>query len=137
MTGALDGKIVYLGANLWNEKVAAAISRDGHGNEIKSAADVFFVEILPELQNFMEQKISVQAEKPNLNIEQLTEMWESERQSVKNITAMYGDAVEALNKIHDLVGQIRGDLAEHPHLGAIQAWCHKVTGDCAENPEAK
>lgn len=39
-------------------------------------------------------------------------------------------AADALNKIHDLVGQIHGPLSEHPHLGAIQAWCHKVTGDC-------
>lgn len=41
---------------------------------------------------------------------------------------------DALNKIHDLVGQIGGPLAAHPHLGAIQAWCHQVTGPCDTAP---
>ena len=44
------------------------------------------------------------------------------------------DMTEALNKIHDLVGQIRGPLADHPHLGAIQAWVHKVL-PCVETKE--
>lgn len=31
---------------------------------------------------------------------------------------------DALNKIHDLAGQM-GDI--HPHAGAIQAWVHEVS----------
>lgn len=31
---------------------------------------------------------------------------------------------DALNKIHDLAGQM-GDI--HPHVGAIQAWVHEVS----------
>lgn len=43
------------------------------------------------------------------------------------ITAM----TNALNKIHDLAGQMSGPDA-HPNLGAIQALVHEVTGDCGE-----
>lgn len=39
------------------------------------------------------------------------------------------EAVDALNKIHDLAGQINGPNA-HPNLGAIQDWCHRITGPC-------
>jgi hypothetical protein len=42
----------------------------------------------------------------------------------------------ALNKIHDLAGQVGGSTANpemtNLNLGAIQDWCHKVTEPCAE-----
>lgn len=47
------------------------------------------------------------------------------------LMAKVAEMTEALNKIHDLVGQMGLD---HPHLGAIQAWCHKVTGECEKPP---
>lgn len=41
------------------------------------------------------------------------------------------DLIDALNKIHDLAGQMSGP-ASHTHIGAIQACCHKVLGPCKE-----
>jgi hypothetical protein len=38
------------------------------------------------------------------------------------------EMTEAIQKIHDLTGQITPE--HHLNLGAIQAWCHKVLGPC-------
>lgn len=38
------------------------------------------------------------------------------------VSRKFDAAVEALNKIHDLAGE----MGDHPHAGAIQAWVHTV-----------
>lgn len=56
---ALGGNLVALGGNLWNEMVSRAFrSRDNKTGDLQVAAHVFFEEILPEMQNFMEQKLA-------------------------------------------------------------------------------
>jgi hypothetical protein len=58
---ALTGNIVALGGNLWNEKLAQALRhKKKDESELRIAAGVFFNEILPELQNFMEQKLKAE-----------------------------------------------------------------------------
>lgn len=52
-----------------------------------------------------------------------------QRDEVACVKEKLEGAVDALNKIHDLAGQMSGPNP-HPHLGAIQDWCHQVTGPC-------
>jgi hypothetical protein len=54
----LKGNLVALGGNLWNEKVATAIRNKVGLDDLQAAARAFFDEILPEMQNFMEQKLA-------------------------------------------------------------------------------
>jgi hypothetical protein len=39
---------------------------------------------------------------------------------------------DALNKIHDLAGQVSGSHFINSNMGAIQDWCHRVTGPCVQ-----
>lgn len=56
---ALTGNLVALGGNLWNQFLAAAMrKRNLEDGDLKIAATVFFEEIIPEMQNFMEQKLA-------------------------------------------------------------------------------
>lgn len=54
-----------------------------------------------------------------------------QRDEIACVKEKLGEAVDALNKIHDLAGQMSGPNP-HPHLGAIQDWCHRVTGYCCD-----
>lgn len=55
---ALKGNLVALGGNLWNSMVSKAIREKKEGqDDLNAAAAAFFEEILPEMQNFMEQKL--------------------------------------------------------------------------------
>lgn len=63
---ALSGSVETLGANLWNQKVGAAIRGKRVDDELQVAARVVFKEIMPELQNFMEQKIAHELKVANL-----------------------------------------------------------------------
>jgi len=56
---ALRGNLAALGGNLWNDRVGRSLRSKPEGKpDLTCAAEVFFDEILPELQNFMEQKIA-------------------------------------------------------------------------------
>ncbi len=55
---ALGGNLIALGGNLWNQWVSYAIRNKKAGDDdLKAAAEAFFETILPEMQNFMEQKL--------------------------------------------------------------------------------
>lgn len=60
---ALGGNVVALGGNLWNEKLPRALAEKGDFSELNAAAKVFFDEILPELENFVEQKLEKRGQK--------------------------------------------------------------------------
>ncbi len=56
------GNLIALGGNLWNQHVSHAIryKKDGQ-DDLQAAAGAFFDKVLPEMQNFMEQKLAAAA----------------------------------------------------------------------------
>lgn len=58
------GNLIALGGNLWNQHVSEAIRNKKAGeDDLKAAAEAFFDKILPEMQNFMEQKLAAAKER--------------------------------------------------------------------------
>jgi hypothetical protein len=48
------------------------------------------------------------------------------KQQESNLARCYLEAISALEKIHDLAGELARSV-DHPHVGAIQAWVHQVS----------
>ena len=58
-----DGNLIALGGNLWNQHVSHAIrNKKADEDDLHAAAGAFFHKVLPEMQNFMEQKLTAARE---------------------------------------------------------------------------
>ena len=57
-----NGNLIALGGNLWNQHVSHAIrNKKADQDDLQAAAGAFFDKVLPEMQNFMEQKLAAAA----------------------------------------------------------------------------
>jgi hypothetical protein len=56
------GNLIALGGNLWNSHVGDALrNKKVEVDDLQAATEAFFDKVLPEMQNFMEQKLAAAA----------------------------------------------------------------------------
>lgn len=68
---SLKGNVVALGGNLWNQYVRESLLAPDGKDDLGCAARAFFDKILPELHNFVEQKIAHEKKQTDLQVDEL------------------------------------------------------------------